>query len=52
MFREDANRFYRELGNIQIERHLELQEAKQFWQNILKQEIEHNENGQWIRESI
>ena len=26
------------------------QETRQFWQNILKQEVGHNENAQWIKE--
>ena len=41
-----------ELGkqNIQTERPPGPQETKQFWQYIPEQEVEHNENAQWIKE--
>ena len=46
-FKEDAKKFYRELGkqNIQIKKPPDPQETNQFWQNILEQEVEHNENA-------
>ena len=52
MFREDAKIFYRELEKktIQIEKPPELGEVKKFWQNILEQEVKHNEDTQWIRD--
>ena len=47
MFREDSKRFYRELGKktIQIERPPDIGEVKKFWQNILEQEVKHNEDA-------
>ena len=47
MFREDSKRFYRELGKktIQIEKPPDIGEVKTFWQNILKQEVKHNEDA-------
>ena len=41
MFREDAKRFYRELGKktIKIQKPPDIGEVKKFWQNILEQEI-------------
>ena len=52
MFREDSKRFYRELGNktIQIEKSPDIGEVKKFWQNILEQEVKHNEDTQWIKD--
>ena len=52
MFREDAKRFYRELGKktIQIEKPPDTGEVKMFWQNILEQEVKHNEGAQWIKD--
>ena len=49
MFREDAKRFYKELGKktIQIEKPPDIGEVKTFWQNILVQEVKHNEHAQW-----
>ena len=46
MFREDSKRFYRELGKktIQIEKPPDIGEVKKFWQNILEQEVKHNED--------
>ena len=52
MFREHANRFYRELGKktIQFEKPPNIGEVKMFWQNILEQEVKHNEDAQWIKD--
>ena len=52
MFREDYKRFYRELGKktIQIEKPPGIGEVKKFWQNILEQEVKHNEDAQWIKD--
>ena len=52
MFREDSKRFYRELGKetIQIEKPQDIGEVKKFWQNILEQEVKHNEDAQWIKD--
>ena len=52
MFREDFNRFYRELGKktIQTEKPPDIREVKKFWQNILQQEVKHNEDAQWIKD--
>ena len=51
MFREHSNRFYRELGKktFQIEKPPDIGEVKKFWQNILEQEVKHNEDAQWIK---
>ena len=51
-FKEAAKKSNRELWKqkIQSEKPPDLQETKQFWQTILKQEVEHNENAQWIKE--
>ena len=45
MFRENSKRFYRELGKktTQIEKAPDIGELKKFWQNILEQEVKHNE---------
>ena len=52
MFREDSKGFYRELGKktIQIEKPPDIGEVKKFWQNILEQEVKHNEDAQWIKD--
>ena len=52
MFREDSKRFYRELGKktIQIEKLPDIGEVKKLWQNILEQEVKHNEDTQWIKD--
>ena len=52
MFREDAKRFYRELGmkTIQTKKPLDIGKVKKFWQNILKQEVKHNEVAKWIKD--
>ena len=52
MFREDAKRFYRELGKktIKIQKPPDIGEVKKFWQNILEQEISHHEDAQWIKD--
>ena len=52
MFREDSKRFYRELGKetFQIEKPPDIGEIKKFWQNILEQEVKHNEDAQWIKD--
>ena len=52
MFREDSKRFYRELGKktIQIEKPPDIGEVNMFWQNILEQEVNHNEDAQWIKD--
>lgn len=52
MFRDDAKKFYRELGkkNIQIQRPPDSTETKQFWQNILEDEAEYNKDAQWIKD--
>ena len=52
MFREDAKRFYRELRKktIQTEKLPDIGEVKKFWQNILEQEVKHNEDAQWIED--
>ena len=44
--------FYRELGKktIQIEKPPDIGEVKKFWQNILEQEVKHNEDAQWIKD--
>ena len=44
MFREDAKRFYTELGKktIKIQKPPDIGEVKKFWQNILEQEISHH----------
>ena len=51
-FRDDTKRFYRELGKktIQIETPPDIAEVKKFWQNILEQEVKHNEDAQWIKD--
>ena len=51
MFREDTNRFCRELGKktIQTEKPPDIGEVKKFRQNILEQEIKQNEDTQWIK---
>ena len=52
LFREDAKRFCRELGKktIQIEKPPDIGEVKKFWQNIVEQEVNHNEDVQWIKD--
>ena len=52
MFREDSKKFYRELGKktIQIEKPADIGEVKKFWQNILEQEIKHNEDAQQVQQ--
>ena len=52
MFREDAKRFYRELGKktIKIEKPPDIGEVKKFWQNILEKKVNHNLNAQWIKD--
>ena len=52
MFRDDAKRFYRELGKktIKIEKPRDIGEVKKFWQNILEQKVNHKENTQWIKD--
>ena len=52
MFREDSKRFYRQLRKktIQIEKPPDIGEVKRFWQNILEQEVKHNEDAQWIKD--
>ena len=52
MFREDAKRFYKELGKktIQIEKPPDTGEGKKFQQNILEQEFKHNEDPQSIKD--
>ena len=52
MFREDAKRFYRELGNktFKIQKPPDIGEVKKFWQNILEQEISHHEDALWIKD--
>ena len=52
MFREDAKRFYRELGKktIQFEKLPDMGEVKKFWQNILEQEVKHNEDARWVKD--
>ena len=52
MLREDLKRFHRELGKktILIEKLPDIGEVKKFWQNILEQEVKHNENAQWIKD--
>ena len=52
MFREDAKRFYRELGKktIKFQKPPDIGEVKRFWQNILEQEISHHEDAQWIKD--
>ena len=51
MFREDSKRFYWELGKktIQIEKPPDMGEVQMFWQNILEQEVKHNDDAQWIK---
>ena len=41
-----------ELGKktIQIETPPDIAEVKKFWQNILEQEVKHNEDAQWIKD--
>ena len=52
MFREDAKRLYRELGNktIKIQKPPDIREVKKLWQNILEQETSHHEDAQWIKD--
>ena len=52
VFREDSKSFYRELGKktIQIEKPPDIGEVKKFWQNLLDQEVKHNEDAQWIKD--
>ena len=52
MFREDAKRFYSELGKktIKIQKPPDIGEVKKFWQNILEQEISHHKDAQWIKD--
>ena len=52
MFREDSKRFNRELGKktIQIKKSPDIGEVKKFWQNILEQEVKHNEDAPWIKD--
>ena len=52
MFRENSQRFYSELGKkiIQIEKPPDIGELKKFWQNIMKLEVKHNEDVQWIKD--
>ena len=52
MLREDSKRFYRELGKktIQTEKPPDIGRVKKFWQNILEQEVKHNEDAQWIKD--
>ena len=52
MFREDSKRFYRELGKktIQTEKPPDIGKVKKFWQNILEQEVKHNDDAQWIKD--
>ena len=52
MFREDSKRFYSELGKktIQIKKPPDIGEVNKFWQNILEQEVKHNEDAQWIND--
>ena len=52
MFGVDSKRFYRELGKktFQIEKPPDIGEVKKFWQNILEQEVKHNEDAQWIKD--
>ena len=52
MFREDPKIFYRELGKktIQAEKPPDIGKGKKFWQNILKKEVKHNEDAQWIKD--
>ena len=47
MFSEDSKRFYRELGKkaIQIEKPPDIGKVKKFCQNILHQEVKHNEDA-------
>ena len=51
MFKEDSKRFYRDLGKktIQMEKSPDIGEVKKLWQNILEQEVKHNEDAQWIK---
>ena len=53
-FREDAKRFYRELGKktikIQKPPPPDIGEVKKVWQNILEQEISHHEDAEWIKD--
>lgn len=52
LFKEDAKRFYRELGkNTQaVEKPPEKQELEDFWSNIWEREKKHNDNADWIKE--
>ena len=52
IFKEDAKKFYRSLGkkNIEVEKPPDAEENKQFWQNILEEEVIHNENAEWIKD--
>ena len=52
MFREGSKRVYGELGKktIQIENPADIGEVNKFWQNILEQEVKHNEDAQWIKD--
>ena len=52
MFKEDAKRLYKQLGKktIQTEKLPDIEEVKKLWQNILEQEVKHNEDAQWIKD--
>ena len=52
MFRKDPKRFYRQLGKmtIQIEIPPHIGEVMKFWQNILEQEVKHDEDAQGIKD--
>ena len=45
-------RFYRDLGKktFQTEKPPDIGEVKKFWQNVLEQEVKHNEDAQWIKD--
>ena len=52
IFREDAKKFYRELGKnkIEVNNPPTTEEVETFWSNIWENEKEHNRNASWIKQ--
>jgi len=51
MFKEDTNKFYRNLGmkNIQAREPPSMAEAETYWKSLWGEEAQHNERAEWIR---
>ena len=51
IFKEDAKKFYRELGKTQIEvkEHPKKEEIEEFWRNIMEKDKKHNTQAEWIK---